>query len=270
MAENTQFITGQPESVLSPQLDPQTDTVLTQKINRVISPKHFMLDSGNSLTINLISYWKEEDSTDFYGVNNLLDVASPTYVWGKVSNGVKLVAASTQYQEGGDVATFNFSSAHSWSISLWAKRATTGAAVVLMGKTNSAGSGWYFLITAANKISLILREEAAGTSLSVQGGTNLTSTTQFYHLVMTYNGNQAPTGIKFYVNGLLETNTTNDNTLGAASISNNGSFRIGQNAFPNAPFNGVIDEAAIWKNKVLTQTEIFDLYNQGEGQTMVS
>src|SRR3990167_7030600 len=48
-------------------------------------PKVFQVDTGETLTTSLISYYKREDATDFYGSNNGTD-SSVTTVAGKVNN----------------------------------------------------------------------------------------------------------------------------------------------------------------------------------------
>jgi len=95
------------------------------------------------------------------------------------------------------------------------------------------------------------------------GDTNVHTSTgagagAWYHMVYVRNGT---TGGNFYIN-----NFTKGEAGSSANILN-GTFYIGSNG--GDYFNGKIDELAIW-NRVLTQSEISDLYNGGDGLTYTS
>lgn len=82
-----------------------------------------------------------------------------------------------------------------------------------------------------------------------------TTTTKF--LVMTFDGKQ----LRGYINGVLD--KTYDVTDGPVA-TDTGALRIGANTSGTERFNGRIDEPAMW-NRVLSQAEITELYNQGRG-----
>jgi hypothetical protein len=82
----------------------------------------------------------------------------------------------------------------------------------------------------------------------------------WYHIVVTVTS-FAPSGVKFYVNGvLLGINTTNGGTTPLPL--NNSGFAIGKHSVSSgtAFFNGKIDDLGIW-NRALTQQEVEDLSN---------
>ena len=80
-----------------------------------------------------------------------------------------------------------------------------------------------------------------------------------------------------YINGSLETITTpgtvvSNNLIPFSSVNynNNNPFRIGSytaadNTTPSGLFNGSIDAFNVW-NRVLTATEVTELYNSGNGK----
>ena len=83
----------------------------------------------------------------------------------------------------------------------------------------------------------------------------------WYHLTFTYNKNETNEG-KLYING-SEVNTWNQ---WGGNIDNAGGspVTIGNTNHIETPFNGIINEVAIW-NEALTSAEITTVYNSGSG-----
>jgi len=83
----------------------------------------------------------------------------------------------------------------------------------------------------------------------------------WYHFTFTYNKNETNEG-KLYING-SEVNTWNQ---WGGNIDNAGGspVTIGNTNHIETPFNGNINEVAIW-NEALTATEITTVYNSGSG-----
>ncbi|HMA83474.1 MAG TPA: LamG-like jellyroll fold domain-containing protein [Candidatus Thermoplasmatota archaeon] len=75
----------------------------------------------------------------------------------------------------------------------------------------------------------------------------------WYYVVGTYDGSQ----MRIYVNGTLE----NNKTVGGNFITSTNPVYLGSRSGTERFFNGTIDEVNIY-NYVLTQSEIFDRYNQ--------
>jgi len=80
------------------------------------------------------------------------------------------------------------------------------------------------------------------------------------HVVQTYDS--ATKQIKMYINGSLVQTVT---TAGGNVKSNSSALYLGSSG-GNGPFNGLIDEVAIW-SRALSGTEISTLYNGGSGVT---
>jgi hypothetical protein len=59
--------------------------------------KQFQVDTGGTLTTSLLSYFKLEAATDYYGSNDLTNHNSVTFPAGKVNNGANFLAASSQW-----------------------------------------------------------------------------------------------------------------------------------------------------------------------------
>jgi len=128
---------------------------------------------------------------------------------------------------------------------------------------STIGSRSYrYEILSANTIRMLIEN---GSTLS-----NATSTTaipsyaagSWFYLVVTYDASAGE--VRHYVNGSqLGTTRTGINT----AINNSAAtFSIGRPDSTSSGdyFDGIIDEVGIW-SKVLTTTEISDLYNSGSG-----
>ena len=89
----------------------------------------------------------------------------------------------------------------------------------------------------------------------------------WHHVVVTYDGSESATGVKFYVDGIEDTSTqtTQDTLSGNSPNDPTVDFKIatapryGGNDF----YNGGIDELAIWSTTALTQEQVTALYNGG-------
>jgi len=90
----------------------------------------------------------------------------------------------------------------------------------------------------------------------------------WHHVVVTYDGSESASGVKFYVDGVEDTltqtlidslsgNSVNDPTVDFKIAT---APRYGGNDF----YNGNIDELAIWSTTALTQEQVTTLYNGGE------
>src|SRR3990167_4633296 len=78
--------------------------------------KSFQVDSGSTLTTSLVSYYKLEDATDFYGSNNLTAAGNASFVAGNVNNAVSL-DGTDDYLDGGDV--MDYERTYSFSLVAW-------------------------------------------------------------------------------------------------------------------------------------------------------
>ena len=200
-----------------------------------------------ALSDNLVSYWKfEGNSNDELGGNNGTDT-SITYgsSYGKIDQGAlfdaggdKIDCASAGIPTGTSSRTF----------SAWVK--LTGAVLVFVyGNGASAGQmmSLYMNTTNINMFGI-----AADVNIS-----NSSSTGTWYHLVMTYNG----TTVEIFKNG--SSVGTGTPTLNTAASS---TFTIGHDngTWAGGGSSGNIDELGVW-SRVLSGTEISDLYNGGAG-----
>lgn len=231
--------------------------------------KHFQVDTNGTLTTSLVSYYRMEgDSTDYWGSNNGSD-SSVSYgsSYGKVNQGA---AFNGSYISLGG-SYFNPDHTQAFSISLWFKTSTTSnSAFISKQDGNSPYVGWIVMINngETGAVSCQLYSGSNQQLYSQTSGTSYNNGS-WHHLVVTYDGSNSNSGLKLYLDGSLDVGSTSpQGTLGTISTSTplyvaNRYNNSGQN------LNGDEDELGLW-TKVLSSTEISNLYNGGSGQTMVS
>lgn len=136
------------------------------------------------------------------------------------------------------------------SISAWVRLASTfGTSTGPIVEVNtSASSAFQFEVNPSKKLYLVKTDNSQTENL-VLGTTTLT-TDEWYYIAMVNNG----PNVKFYVNGQLDSETTNTGSIRSDGID---MFVGGQGA---EFFDGVIDEVRIY-SKALTATDIADIYN---------
>lgn len=220
----------------------------------------FQVDTGQTLTTSLVSYFKLEDLTDAFGANTLTNNATVTFIAGKVNNAASF-NGSTQYLSRANVlsaATTNVTMAcwvHITSISqhggLLHNGKTDGSDGYTLGVGTTAD-----ISTNGNKLILLLD----GVGYTITSTANIGTG---WHLVGVSRG--ASTW-KVWIDAVADvtTSTTGPNTP-------TGNFLIGRDytTSTDRSFNDLIDEVGFW-TKELSQQEWTDLYNSGNGQTMIA
>lgn len=214
---------------------------------------------------NLVSYYRMEgDATDSKGGNNgSVTGADFNSSYGKFGQGCR-------FDSSGDYISlsetgFEFERTDPFSISAWIYFTSSVTYPMIFSKMGNDGANWrgyefYYYNNAGNGLSLDIYSSNSN-YLTVGIGSPTLSTSTWYHVVTTYDGSSATTGVKFYVNGILQTNTLNTSNL-SSTIVNNYTPLIGNRNFDPVNFNGYIDDLAIF-SRVLAQDEVNLIYKGG-------
>lgn len=203
-----------------------------------------------ALIDSIVSYWKfDVDSNtqvDSHASNDGIVSGTPPATFtasGKI-NGA--------YDFPGEASTTTIAVTHDFgnvpiSVSAWIKRAD-GVSVhnIMLAVTND---GWAFYIRGSQN-DLTFGE----VGVSEQPSTLLITDTDWHFVAVTYDG----TDLKFYVDGSTNTQSWAGRTFSASTV-----YGIGSRAGVGVS-KGLIDEVAVW-NKVLSPSEIIELYNSGVG-----
>lgn len=225
-----------------------------------------VLDQDQFPTSGLTAYWRMEEfgtvANDVLGAINL-NMVNINTTTGKNHYGFALTG-NTQTLSGQTNTQFDFEYTDSWSISMWVKRTATGVISGLFSKELSVApyTGYFFGWYAANKFEIIFVAQSAVKIECISVNT-FTDTTNFYHVVWTYNGGGTASGNKLYVNGALQSVTTPYLSI-STTLKNTAFWGTRYNNDSQYTVHGIIDEMAYW-NRVLGQEEITRIYNLGTG-----
>ena len=224
----------------------------------------------STLLNNLYAVYKaENNANDSLGIYNGTAQGGLTYVPGKVGTAFNFNGTNA-YVQLGDVMDVGTSS---WSYSMWFNAVDTSSSKQLFTKTYAnIGLGRIRSAISSGKIIFAFSPEtnAANENIIIQTNNSVLTNT-WYHVVFILDRTN---NLRIYLNGNLEpvttTSSVNDLTPYPGDYNNNNPFRIGAGtAADNTSlvnlFNGSIDEFNVW-NRVLTPTEITELYNAGTGK----
>lgn len=164
-----------------------------------------------------------------------------------------------EYIEAPINAAFNLQKTDSMTFSTWVKFNT-------LSNINPILTKWIFAVgiqfnLSFGELRLDLQNNGGANGLIMKSIAAAISTGVWYHLVATYDGSSSPTGVNFYKNGVLLTNTIIANTL-TGTITNAETVKIGGipsgGFYSNALFNTVR-----WWDVELTAGEVLTEYNSG-------
>jgi hypothetical protein len=221
---------------------------------------------------NLVAYYKlNTNSNDFSGNSHNGADTSVSYAnVGKVGNSATyngstsktLIPQSTDFDFSNLISDIPFS----FTMGVYF---TGSGNVVLMCKFSNVSTGQWIIQTSGTRVQVFLFSNSF-TFLSNTMTASL-STGVWYNLTVTYNGNGTNSGIKIYIDAVLQTVTNSNAGIYSKMPINNtpiglGSTSLGTSFF----FNGRLDEVYVWKNRELSALEISNAYTKfNAGQTLI-
>ncbi len=226
-----------------------------------------IIQSNSALSIppDYVSYWKfDGNANDEAGINNGTLVGNARII-NDTERGFVLSLGGSSYVNVNDDISLRPESG-SWTISVWAKSENRDqiAPIVTKRQPNSPYEQYSLLIagpdshswTSGRKIVFDYIEDTVDVERSGYTTNNIIDGS-WHHIVMT--ANQSSDTVRIYVDGSEETVAVDHNHGSWPTINNADNLRIGNN---NARFYfiGRIDDIMIY-NRVLTETETFELYN---------
>jgi len=219
---------------------------------------------GGSTTAYACWHLNEASGTnapDATGNNrNGTTVNLPLWVPGRFYNCLQFDGVN-MYVNCGDIA--NWERTSKFSVECWFKTNST-ATMALIARRSHIGlayAGWELNMNNG-KVQMIL-------SANVTNGYYIAKTTDlqfndsnWHHVIATYNGNCALSGLKVYIDGALASTTTSGTVL-SYSILFAGNCLIGMRNAATAPYSGLIDEAILY-DKELSEAQVLQRYTGGE------
>ena len=144
-----------------------------------------------------------------------------------------------------------------FSISAWVKY-TSGSSIAIVAKNDSGTPSGYSLFSQAVGGINWYPATSAGGYIQVKS-TNGVNDGNWHHVLATYDGSGNASGAKIYVDGSLDTTIVTDTATG--SSSNSTDLQIGARDGTGLPFNGSIDDVAIFNTDKSASAS--SIYNSG-------
>lgn len=231
---------------------------------------------ANSLFENAVAYYKlDETSGDAIdSINNFdgtFNGGVTQGVQGKIGNAYNFNGI-TGHLDFGNNSLSDFLDASGndipFSFSFWINPDDVSGVHFLFTKDNRSGRELITDIRDNGLIEvLLINGTTSNPFIRTRYNANIT-TSIWQHIVITYNGSKTSDGIKVYVNAVEISRTTPFETFDGF-VNSNSNFEFGIDDFSiNRFYKGKLDEAAVYKNRVLDLISISDLYNNGNGTTL--
>jgi hypothetical protein len=217
-----------------------------------------LFNNVSTLWNGLLAYYTADNTTnDALGAYNGTLVNGANYTTGKINNGFSF-DGTNDYVDLGD--NFDNDGSQTMSYSFWVNFNNTTSNRTIFGKYLS-GQILQGLSQQSNSTILFTIQRTYPSNMLRVSTVNTFSVSTWYNVVVTYDGSKNASGVKIYINNVEATyNIVSDNFTG--NSSNSGSFKIGHSF---GYFYGKIDDFSIW-NRVITPTEVGELYNSGAGK----
>ena len=151
-----------------------------------------------------------------------------------------------------------------FSVSAWINmNDATHFPVISKGAYNSTAE-WLFITEGTDKLNLYLADESVSSCLIGRATAALTSSEgEWLHVVGTYDGGTASSGVKLYINGVQSDDSNAEGNPGSFVAMENLGAAVHVGKYNAHYANGAITETSLW-NKELSSTEVLELFNDGK------
>jgi hypothetical protein len=149
------------------------------------------------------------------------------------------------------------------SISIWFRQSTAVAQwAALVGKGTSDGDEQYCLILDSTRTSFYY-DIGTTSGPYIQPSVSALSLNTWYNVVVTQSRVSTTSTLSLYLNGVLQSATTNGSTT--TPNTNSSAFNIGVVRGTTYPFPGSISSVQLF-NTTLSAADVFNLYNSLRGR----
>jgi len=239
-------------------------------VSFIINPYRHAGGGGatNGLLTGLQSYWKLDEASgtiaDSHGSNDGTLTGATYGATGVINDCIEFDGSGDDIDFGN---IFRFDYDQPFSVSFWANWDADGGSYAIISNTNNSSpyQGWTIEKDSSDRVLFTISQTyTGGNVLDVRSTTTIPASGGWYHVVVTYDGTAAPSGVKIYIDDSSSSLTTIQNTL-SSTPSYVETLTIGARDSGAANImDGKIDEVGVW-TRVLTSDEVSDLYNSGSG-----
>jgi len=184
---------------------------------------------------------------------------------GKLNNAL-VFGGSNEYVNCGNIGSFERTDA--FSLECWIK--TSAVNDIFLSKCEQGGNyrGYFMQTDASGRINPHFISVFSGSHDIIVRGTIAITDNVWHHVVITYDGSAAASGVKIYLDGTLETMViTKDNLDG--TMLNSVNFQISGRDGTTSALVGSVDEVLIY-DKEISQADVTARWNSGTGTESLS
>ena len=224
---------------------------------------------NSSLATGLVSCWELQETSgtrvDSHGTNDLTDNNTVLYGAGHIlTNAADFEQANSEYLNITDASQSGLDGMSDLTIAYWFNlESTTDYGTYVSKWGNNTATYSYLIRQALGDLNTIAVYVGDGTNV---GGGNITglglALATWYHAIMTFNSSTG--NIELRINNVLK-GTIATSVTGIANTSVD--FILGAAYGAGSPYwllDGRMEQVCVWQ-RLLTSTEMTDLYNSGNG-----
>lgn len=226
-----------------------------------------------TLSTNLISVWEFEEASgtrvDSHGSNDLTDNNTVGQTTGVQGNAANFVRANSEYLSISDASQSGLDFSGASSFAFWiniSNAPTSGATYYVFAKTGvGAGNRGYYGVyyESGGNTRFQLFGSTNGTAFASADGILSLGTSTWHHVCCVFD--TPNTDILVYLDGNSTPAISQTSGLGSQWSTNGFDFKLGDHSTSTGQYlDGYLDQFCVW-NKVLSTTEVADLYNSGSG-----
>lgn len=160
----------------------------------------------------------------------------------------------------GAVADLQFERTDSFSFEFWAKPLSVAIGRFYSARSSAGDTPGIEVLWVGGEVQFLLNADNAPVDRAYVETTATPQPGIWHHIVCTYDGSSAVSGMKIYINNVSDTLTTLSDTL-SATIVDTGDVKIGTNRAETQFFNGYISRVTIF-DKELSANEVSQLFNR--------
>lgn len=226
------------------------------------------IDWGDNINKDMFGCWLFNENggqkiIDLTNKNHGDGVNAPTWTPSKFGSSMNFAVASSQYINCGQKSSVVLEHTDKFSFSAWVKSTNTSTNISILGKYNSTVGQGYFMNSINPNGNLYMQVQFSAAVYMYRIGTALIADGKCHHVVGTYDGLGAATGIKLYVDGVEDIYSDTQN-VGSATILTTSNFTIGQRGdvgLQPLPYDGIIENVRGYR-RVLSLTDVRRLFSE--------
>lgn len=171
-----------------------------------------------------------------------------------------------QFVDFGDKPDFRFERTDPFSISIWFKTTTASRTLWSKKSSTAVNPGYFCHFHGGSRIEFHLVGSGGG-EIDVETTVSEFNDGIWRHVVMAYSGSSLASGVRIYMEGVLQTLTINSDAL-TASMLNSRVLKAGVVGTSSEAWSGNLDEMSVW-GKQLSAGEVTSIYNSGNPNDLI-